>query len=220
VLERDLELPVVLEVVAEAREQRAILVAELELEEAVLRRLEPRRRAEHVAKRGVFGRRQRGEHRPLVDQLVLNLLHAVQDLDAARQLVVAQALDRGVELVKDQLKPQLRDLVLDDEQELVVLRCFAERLLRAQQILELQIGLVADLTRGIRGGRRGRRRRFVLAGFHGHSWCSQTSASSNYNPVHMIGAQPRPASLPRNLKVGQDTVRLGSKPEEPDVNDA
>src|SRR5688572_32042248 len=105
----------------EARQYRAVLAAELELEQPVLRRLETRRRAERVAKRRVFRRRQRGEHRPLIDELVLHLLHAIQDLDRPRQLVELQTLDGGVELVQDQLEPELGNLMLNDEQHLVVL---------------------------------------------------------------------------------------------------
>ena len=151
---------VVLEVMAEARQQRAVLVAELELEQSVLRRLEPRRGAERVAERGVLRRRERREHGPLVDELMLNLLHAIQNLDAARQLVLAQELDRRVDLVQDQLEPQLRDLVLDDEQQLVVLGRGADRLLRAQQLVELQVGLVADLA--VRAGSRFRCRLLLI----------------------------------------------------------
>ena len=77
---------------------------------------------------------------------MLHLLHAIQDLDRARQLVALQAFDRGVELVQDQLEPQLGDLMLDDEQHLVVLGRIADRLLRAQQLVELQIGVVADFV--------------------------------------------------------------------------
>jgi hypothetical protein len=95
---------------------------------------------------------------------MLNLLYAVQHLDAARQLVLAQELDRRVDLMKDQLEPQLRDLVLDDEQQLVMLWGLAERLLRAEQLVELQVGFVADLTVEIDGGR-DRSGVFVLAGF-------------------------------------------------------
>src|SRR4249919_868022 len=101
-LERILELPVVLEVMTESRQQRAILVAELELEQSILRRLKPRSGTERVAERGVLRRRERSEDRPLIDELVLHLLHAIQDLDAARQLILAQTLHRRVELVQDQ----------------------------------------------------------------------------------------------------------------------
>ena len=57
-----------------------------------------------------------------------------------------QAFDRGVELVQDQLEPELGDLMLDDEQHLVVLGRTADRLLRTQQLVELQIGVVADFV--------------------------------------------------------------------------
>jgi hypothetical protein len=98
---------------------------------------------------------------------VLHLLHAVQDLDAARQLILAQALHRRIELVEDQLEPQLRDLVLDDEQELVVLGSLAERLLRAQEAVELQIRVVTNLAVDVDSGCCCGS--FVRAGFGGHS---------------------------------------------------
>ena len=50
-----------------------------------------------------------------------------------------QALEHGVELVDDQPHPQLRRLVLDDEQQLVVVLGLAERMLGAQQPVEIQI---------------------------------------------------------------------------------
>src|SRR4029079_4761328 len=155
-LQRVLELAVILEVMAETREQRAFFVAELELEQAVLRRLESRRRAEARAKRRVFGRPDGREDGPLIDELMLNLLHAVQHLDAARQLVLAEELDRRVDLVENQLEPQLRDLVLNDEQTIVVVRRSADRLLSAEQLVELQVGLVTNRAARIasRFGRR------------------------------------------------------------------
>jgi hypothetical protein len=77
---------------------------------------------------------------------MLHLLHAIQDLDAARELVRLQALHRSIDLVQHELEPELRHLVLDDEQQLVVLRRAGDGLLRAQQLVELQIGFVADLA--------------------------------------------------------------------------
>jgi hypothetical protein len=139
---------------AEARQDRAVFAAELELEQAILHRLKARRRAERVAKRRVFGRRQRGKHGPLIDQLVLHLLYAIEYFDGARQLVALQTFDRGVELVQDQLEPELRDLMLNDEQHLVVLGSVADRLLRAQQLVELQVEVVANFGAGSRRRRR------------------------------------------------------------------
>ena len=113
----------------ESHEHGAVLTAELELEHAILRRLEPRGRAERIPERRILRRRQRRQHGPLIDELVLHLLHAIQDLDGARQLVALQAFDRGIELVQNQLEPELGDLMLDDEQHLVVLGCTADPLL-------------------------------------------------------------------------------------------
>jgi len=77
---------------------------------------------------------------------VLHLLHAIQNLDRARQFVALETLDRGVELVNDELEPELGDLMLNDEQHLIVLWRIANRLLRAQQFVELQISVVAKLV--------------------------------------------------------------------------
>jgi hypothetical protein len=61
--------------------------------------------------------------------------------------------DRSLELVHDQLHPQLGDLVLDDEQDFVVVR--RARLLRGEQQVEPQVVRVRSL-----GGKIG-----VIAGF-------------------------------------------------------
>ena len=145
-LERVLKLPVVVEIVREPRQRASILAPQLELEHAVLWRLETRCRAQRVAKRGVLRRRQRGQHGPLIDQLMLHLFDAIQHLDALRQLIVLQKQDGGIDLVDHELEPQLRHLMLDDEQHLVVLGRVADRLLRGEQPVELQIGLVAHLA--------------------------------------------------------------------------
>jgi hypothetical protein len=98
---------------------------------------------------------------------MLNLLDAVQDLDAARELIALQADDCRIQLMQQELEPELGDLMLNDEQHLIVFRGLAERLLSTQQFIELQIRFVSDLTAGL-GGRRLHRLAFVLARFRIH----------------------------------------------------
>ena len=81
-VQQRVELGVDRRVVAEHVEQRRLLVAEQELDRAVLRRLEARRRAERGPERLVLGRRQRLQHRPLLEQLLLDQLDAREDLEA------------------------------------------------------------------------------------------------------------------------------------------
>jgi hypothetical protein len=119
------------------------LVAEQEFDGAELVRLQSRRRAEHVAELRVLGRRERLEHRPLLEQLALDLLHAREDLEARRELVAPDMRDRRAELVDHQLHPQLGGLVLDDEQHLVVVR--RARLLRGEQAVEPEVAAVRGI---------------------------------------------------------------------------
>jgi hypothetical protein len=44
--------------------------------------------------------------------------------------------------VDEQLHPQLRDLVLDDEEEFVVVRRIGQRLLRRQEAVQLEVAAV------------------------------------------------------------------------------
>ena len=124
-----------------------VLVAEHELQQPVLHRLETGRFAEDTAEFGVFRRRQRIEHLPLTEQLVLHLTDPVQALDRPRQGIVAEEDYRAVELVEQKLHPQLRDLMLDDEQQLVGVRRIAKRFLRRQQLAELEVGRVVIVGR-------------------------------------------------------------------------
>ena len=126
------------------RDDVAILVAELEFEQAVLQRLEPGRAAERVPERGVFERRQRRQHAPGAEQLFLQARDARQHLERRIEIVAAHAFEHVVELVQEQAHPQLRHLVHDDEQHLVLLD--GVRLLRVEQFVELQVFAV-----GLRG---------------------------------------------------------------------
>ena len=102
---------------------------------------------EHVAELHVLGRRERLQHRPLLEQLALDLLHAREDLEAGRERVGLHVRDRRGELVDHQLHPQLGGLVLDDEQHLVVVR--RARALRGEQPLEPQVAAVRRVGREV-----------------------------------------------------------------------
>ncbi len=122
----------------------AILVAELELEQPVLQRLESGGAAERIAERGIFERRERRQHAPGAQQLFLQPRDARQHLERRIEVVAAHALEHVVELVQEQPHPQFRHLVDDDEQHLVLLDGVG--LLRVEQLVELQV-----LAIGLRG---------------------------------------------------------------------
>ena len=124
-------------------EAARVLVAQQEFDGAELERLQARRRAEHIAEFQVFGGRERLEHRPLLEELPLDLLHAREDLEAGREAVGAHMADCGGELVDHELHPELGGLVLDDEQHLVVVR--RARPLRREQHLEREIAAVGGV---------------------------------------------------------------------------
>ena len=115
----------------------AVLVAELELEQAVLQRLETRRPAERVPERRVFERRERRQHAPRAEQLFLQPRDARQHLERGVEIVAAHALEHVVELVQEQPHPQFGHLVDDDEQHLVLLDGIG--LLCVEQLVELQV---------------------------------------------------------------------------------
>src|SRR5436190_8234827 len=120
--EQRAELLVDRRVITEYVDHGRVLVAEKEFERAVLPRLESRRRAERGAKGVVLRRRQRFEHRPLLEQLLLDQLDSRENLEARRQAILAYEGNRRLELVDHELHPQLGHLMLDDEQRLVVTR--------------------------------------------------------------------------------------------------
>jgi len=126
-------------------EHRCVLVAQGELDLSVLQRLEAGGRAQHATELQVLRGRQRLQHSPLLEQLALHLLHPRQDLQAGVHVVALQVGHRGGELVQHQFHPQLRDVVLHDEKHLVVMRRIAQRPLRRQQGVQLQVAAVGDL---------------------------------------------------------------------------
>ncbi|KDB52856.1 hypothetical protein X805_15900 [Sphaerotilus natans subsp. natans DSM 6575] len=121
-----------------------VLVAQAELDAAVLPALEAAGVAQVGPDGRVLGRRHRGQHIPGVDQLFHDLGDAGQHLERRLQFVARDGADRGGQLVQHQLHPQLGGLVLDDEQQLVVVR--RERLLRGEDLVELQIVAIAHVA--------------------------------------------------------------------------
>jgi hypothetical protein len=65
--------------------------------------------------------------------LPLYRLHAGKDLLARIEVIRTYALARRAQLKKDQLEPQLSDLMLDDEQHLVMVGRATERMLCASR---------------------------------------------------------------------------------------
>ncbi len=140
-------------VMPEHVEHLRALVAQQEFDRAILRRLESARTGQRGSKRFVLGRRQRLQHRPLLEQLLLDELDARQDLEARVQRVGANKVDGRLQFVDHQLHPQLRDLVLDDEQHLVVARrlpvAAGQRYLRRQQVVEAKVAAVRQAVRQV-----------------------------------------------------------------------
>ena len=104
----------------EHRQHLAVLVAEDELDGAVLAGLEAGGIAQEAAELGVLGGRQGGQHGPLLGEGLLDVLDPGDALQRGAEVVGAEPGGGAAELVQDQLQPQLRGLVLDDEQHLVV----------------------------------------------------------------------------------------------------
>ena len=164
-LQHRLQAGMALGVMREHLQHRRVLVAQQKLDGAVLQRLEARRGPQQVAETHVFRGRQRLQHRPLLGQLAHHLLGAGQHLAALPDLVALEETDGGAKLVDHQLHPQLRDLVLHDEQHLVVVRRIGDRVLRGQQAVQLQVAAVAHAA-----GKVGVDARFqrALVLFYGH----------------------------------------------------
>jgi hypothetical protein len=137
-----------------------VLVAEAELDHPVLPALVAAARGERGAHRRVLGRRHRRQHVPGVNELLHDLAHPGEHLEGAVQLVGRDRGDRRLELVQEQLHPQLAHLVLDDEQHLVVRARAA--LLRPEHLVEVEVVAVTHVAAEIglgSGGVVGRRPR-------------------------------------------------------------
>ncbi|MCY1355789.1 hypothetical protein D3C87_1601730 [compost metagenome] len=89
----------------------------------------------------VLGGSHGGQHRPGMHQLIKNPRDPRQHLERGRQLSQSNVLTGGIELVQHQLHPQLRGLMLDDEQHLVMVR--RQRVLCAENAPQIQVVAVA-----------------------------------------------------------------------------
>jgi len=119
------------------------------LDEPELHALEARRRNEHVAELQEVERRHRLQDVDLVGQQALDARDPRQaGHDLAHVLLghdlPAHHRQHVVELEDDLLEPQLEGLVDDDEQQLVVGRWVAQRLLGGQQLIEVEVRPVVD----------------------------------------------------------------------------
>ena len=117
-----------------------VLVAEDELDGPVLVGLEAGRVAEHAPELRVLAGRQCREDRPLVGDGAEDVLDPGQRLAGAADVVGVETAPDGAQFVQRQLQPQLRGLVLDDEERLVVV--VADRALRGQQRVQRQVTAV------------------------------------------------------------------------------
>ena len=186
-----------------------VLVAEQELHGAVLRRLEARRRAQRAAELGVLGRRERGQHRPLLDERLLDVLDPGELLQRGRERVGGEVVAGRAQLVQQELEPQLGGLVLDDEQQLVVVDGAAARLLGREQLVEVQVGGVGQVgpevpddplldRPGVRPGRSAvMAARLVPAPLDvvdQPPTCAEPVSSSDFRSERMNGQPPPPCS--------------------------
>jgi hypothetical protein len=99
-----------------------------------------------VPELGVFTGCERIKHFPLAVQLILNMPHAREVLDGRGEPIVLHVSYRATDFVNEQLDPQLRYLMLNDEQHLIMVWRLAERRLRRQQPVELQIARVIVIS--------------------------------------------------------------------------
>ena len=129
-------------IVFEHTEHPTVLVAERELHCTILVGLEPGGTTQEATELCVLGGRERGEHRPLLCEGALDVLHPGNCLERGRQLVVAQERGGGPKLMDDEFEPEFSGLVLHDEQQFVVVFWRAHRALRRQECVEIEIRAV------------------------------------------------------------------------------
>jgi hypothetical protein len=125
-------------------DHRALLVAEHEFDQPELIRLKARRPPERTAKGRVVARRECREHVPGLDELGHDPSHARQHLEGRLEIIGADPVAGGAQLVTDELQPQLGGLVLDDEQHLVVLS--RPGTLRREELIEREVVAIAHLA--------------------------------------------------------------------------
>ncbi len=87
-------------------------------------------------------RRDRRQHIPRLQQLLLDGRYARQHLECRAEIVAPHAIDGGAELVQAQFHPQFGNLMNDDEQHFVVL--VGQGMLSIQQLVEIEVLRVAQ----------------------------------------------------------------------------
>ena len=124
-------------------DHRGVLVADQKLDHAVLPGLQAGGLPQRSAKLGIFAGRHGAKHIPGRVELLEDARYPRQCLEGRLQIVRGDQPAGGVELVNRELHPQLRRLVLNDEQHLVV--GGGERPLRLQDPVELEIAGIGYL---------------------------------------------------------------------------
>ena len=131
-------------------EHGGALVAQRELDAAILPTLESAAVRQVRPNGAVFRWRHGGQHVPCVHQLFHDARHPSQGLESRSRTIGRHVFDGRAEFVQHQLHPQLAGLMLDDEQHLVVVG--RQGCLRIQQSVQLQIVAVAHVPREVETG--------------------------------------------------------------------
>jgi len=124
-------------------DRRGVLVADQELDHAVLPGLKAGGLPQQSAKLGIFARCHGAKDVPGRVELLEDARYPRQCLEGRLQIVRGNQPAGGIELVNRKLHPQLRRLVLNDKQHLVM--GAGKRLLRLQYPAELKIAGIGDL---------------------------------------------------------------------------
>src|SRR4030095_794182 len=99
--------------------------------------------ADHFAEFQVFGWSERFQYGPLVKELHLDELGTRQNLEAGIELVLLHITDSCLQLVDQQLDPEFRNLMLNDEQHFSVVRWPGQRPLLGEQPIEAEVACIA-----------------------------------------------------------------------------
>ena len=114
-----------------------IAIADRIFDQPVLPRLKARRLAQTVAKGGVVRGRHRAQHVPGVVQLFKDPADPGQHLERLGRAVRGNRVARGVQLMQRKAHPELRGLVLNDEQHLIMRA--RQQALGVENTVDLQI---------------------------------------------------------------------------------
>jgi hypothetical protein len=135
-------------------EHDRVLEAQAELDLAELDRLEPGGRIQVIAEaEEVLRAASSPGSAPGWTEQALDLDHATQEARPFVDVVLLDLPGRAVDLVEDELEPELVDLMNDDEERLVVVRGRGEALLQLQELRDPEVRAVGE--RLVRHGRDG-----------------------------------------------------------------